>query len=479
MTSLPSSQVGVVRSRPTEGLGSGAFLLTFGVLGFVAAAPLTGWWAAFDDGYQRTLSATFVATCAFGAALGIYRGLRPVILLASVFAYCWLAVPSAYQISHGVAAWNDSFVTLQKGPTSTALVILCVSQASMTLSYALVSIRRKSVPREGTFVPPSARRTLTLSTVALLAATLLLPLVVQAVGGFSALYTSRDYVNDVLNASGIASDQGTKALVRIVPGALATLGCLLALTGRRAEGYWTVAQLRRARINIVWAVCLLALYANPFAYTRLTFLICFGSVVLFAIRPTGRIAAWAVAALGVCAFLLVYPALNYFRAGVGSTRPTSETVFSTIDFDGFQQVINTVTLVQARGLADGIHLLSGFFFYVPRGVWHGKAFPASFEVAANRGYAFQNLSLPFPAEVYLDLGWFGLVPLMAGLGWCWAKLDASWVVGGKWMPAAAFMATAQIGLMRGPFGSLVPVYGFTMALLVAVIATSRTSGERE
>ena len=135
-------------------------------------------------------------------------------------------------------------------------------------------------------------------------------------------------------------------------------------------------------------------------------------------------------------------------------------------------MINTVTMVDAKGHADGVHVISGALFFVPRSLWTGKATPASMEVARARGYWFIDLSLPLPAELYLDLGWVGLIVISFGIGAVWRRLDHSWRAGGRAAIIASYLAVAQIGLIRGPLGSLVPVYGIVVMLLVALVIRS-------
>ena len=122
--------------------------------------------------------------------------------------------------------------------------------------------------------------------------------------------------------------------------------------------------------------------------------------------------------------------------------------------------------------------MSGALFFIPRSIWTAKAVPSTFPVAEDRGYVFQNLSEPAPAEAYLDLGWPGVVVVLALLGVAFAALDRAWLAQSRASVVTAYLAVAQVGLWRGPFGSLAPVFGFTVALLLLAVAASRVGTSR-
>ncbi len=235
-------------------------------------------------------------------------------------------------------------------------------------------------------------------------------------------------------------------------------------------------RLRAGTVAIVTTL-LLFVVANPFVYSRYIVLAAFGTVAMTFFWPRGRKAAlvWLLGLL--MAFLLVYPAADLFRSQ--SSSSSNGPMLASKDFDGFQQTINTVTYVDTHGIANGSHLISGMLFFIPRAVWTSKAVPSAFPVAEERGYRFQNLSEPAPAEAYLDLGWAGVVGVMSLLGLGFAALDRAWQARSRASVIAAYLAVAQVGLWRGPFGSLAPVFGFTIILLLLAIALSRVGAEAD
>ena len=480
LTSPASSTSSARRPSPSSsGFRSGRLVAHVLVFELFAVAPLVPWWADFQSRYEIALIFSFVTLCVVGAALGTYRGLRPLILIASVFPYCWLAVPASYQIAYRVAAWQDGTVTSQVGATEKALLICCCFQLLLLVGYVTP---RRTGPRALATPAEMSAAQLTLlrraSTYTLVAAALLLPVVVSIVGGLGALFATRTGLNDTIASAGYtAANTGIYTIVKLLPGQLCIVAALACVYALRAAGPLSPAQVSTLRFKLFLSLVLLAIYANPYTHTRFIFLAAFGSVALMLLSTRG----WrtGIVALLVClvAFLFAYPAANYFRSGEDHRLSLTQS-FRTSDFDGFQQVINTVTLVDARGHAQGSHVVSAALFFVPRSIWSDKAIPASFEVASARGYVFQNLSLPIEAEFYLDLGWIGLGLVSYAWGLVWRRLDGAWRSRQPAVMIASYLAIAQIGIFRGPLGSLAPTYGIALILLLGLLIAFRNRSHR-
>ena len=121
---------------------------------------------------------------------------------------------------------------------------------------------------------------------------------------------------------------------------------------------------------------------------------------------------------------------------------------------------------------------SALFFFVPRALWTAKAEPSTFQIAGERGYDFLDLSTPFPAESYLACGWVGVVLVLLALGVAWSYLDRAWLEQSRVAVVTAYLAIAQVGLWRGPVGSLSGVFGFTVGLLVLAAFVTRGGRRR-
>lgn len=468
-------------AAPARGVAAipdaGALAVILPLLVGAAVLPLVPWYADLEVA-AIILSAAHVLLCCWGAALAVYRGLRPCLLVASVFPYCWLAMPAVYQIAHGEAAWGDPGVTLDTGATLTALGILVVGQAALLAGYLLLPGR--DGVRETPWLSSAGRVRLVLFASALLLALVaLLPMIISAAGGIGAFFTSREALNDALESSGAESASPMGAVLKIVPAALATVAALLGIhLFRSRRGRGDVAT-RAAVLVVVAAVALMCLVANPFSSTRFLFLVSFGPLALVVLRPYHRPAAVAWLGAFLFAFLLAYPLADMFRRSSSTVESSPAELLASKDFDGFQQAVNTVTYVDVEGISHGTHLLSGLLFFVPRSIWPAKEIPASITIAEERGYVFTNLSLPFPAEAYLNGSWFGVVVVLAVVGALFVALDRAWRSGSHWSLLTAFVAMAQVGLWRGPFGSLVPVFGFAGALLVLALLLAHGRSRRE
>ncbi len=444
------------------------FALAVGISA-LALLPTIGWLADMD-GYHAALSVIYALMCSIGATCAIYRHLRPCLLIASTFPYCWLALPQIYQISHVQAAWQDPGATSDFSATIRAQLILVLAQGALFVGYALTNtLGRKSSAPAWKIQPQAGPRLLWIGAGLALLATLLVPVVISAAGGLSGLYQSRDAFNVGLASSG-NTDAISRGLLKIAPSSFAASSAILSLWVMRTAPAQT-GTLRWAKILATYAAVLLLIVANPFAYTRYIVLASFGSVAMAYFRPRGRLAGLLLLAICIGAFLLAYPTADLFRAA-SAQKMAPLSLLASRDFDGFQQTINSVHYVDHVGLQWGLHLISGLLFFVPRALWTGKAEPGSIAVAQDRGYSFADLSLPLPAEAYVELSWAGVVVVFLLVGFFWSRLDLAWRSQSKLAVLAAYLSVAQVGMWRGPFGSLAPIFGLTIGLLVTGILLS-------
>lgn len=405
--------------------------------------------------------------CTFGAIAGFIGGYRPMLSLFSIFTFSWLAVPSAYQVASGTAAWGDSMIVRPSPEVTSALLVLIVSVCSMYLGYW-----RGSRSQPHSFCRNSIRsnRLLGLAAILAIAALALLPIAAAGVGGFSNLFASRSEVEMQLADAGLTtsvSGGGAVAIIRILPSALAASSAALCVWYVVSSRFSARRVSPLAGLIMLLAIGALIVFANPFANTRFTFLAAAGPMLLLAFYPRCRKSGIVMTLVALFGLLIAYPLANAFRGGAASSRADDLLAsLASADFDGFQQAINAVIFVQDAGHSGGKYLFSAALFFVPRSIWTDKAFPASIDVATNRGYSFTNLSLPIQSEVWVDLGWLGMVMVFFAIGFGWSKLDGAWSGRTHLAPVTAVLAVAQIGLIRGPLGAQLPV----VAVAIAVVA---------
>jgi hypothetical protein len=482
-TMLPvgTSAPGPVRRREDRVLP-----LLFAGMALLLAAPSL---LSVNSRLIAVLLACFLAQCVYGAARSVAAGYRLLQTIFWTFSGCYLAVPAIYQVSTGQAAWGDDFIYNNEDRLLVTLLIINLAygmfavgatgrsrtwdeQAYIDAVWPTRSVRQPMVDKSsGSIAPRPSRRSLTLIPVAYCALSfMLLPLVIIRSGGISTLVTSRHERKEILAAEGISqqiSGGVAVAVVGILPGALA-LASVYVLLLRWRQGH-------RPRLLVLTAAAsLLFLYSNPFAHTRYIAGTALIAPLLVVLRPRTVRSMAIVAAALVVGVLGVYPLANAFRAPDAQAKTLA---LADIDFDGFQQLVNTRQYVEDQGHTWGHHLGSAVLFAVPRRAWPGKALPASIPVAENRGYTFTNLSLPLPGELYLEFGAFGAAAAMFLWGRCWRRLDEAWAVSTDTAAGGivGYLSVAQIALLRGPVGAIVPIYATTVLLLVIALWRARPS----
>ena len=128
--------------------------------------------------------------------------------------------------------------------------------------------------------------------------------------------------------------------------------------------------------------------------------------------------------LYILSLLLIFPIADYFRSSVRDfANPVSLESLTHGDFDSFAQLLNTFAYVSEKGYGWGVHIVSLPLFWVPRTIWASKPSDSALLIADFRGYSFNNISMPIPAELLLDFGVIGSCFLFFGLGAVMAHLD--------------------------------------------------------
>jgi hypothetical protein len=457
----------------------------FVILPGVVLALALPWLWMFDNLLQATIITAQLLLCACGIVSSYVTGLRPMRMVFFIFTMSWLGVGPLYQISHRSLAWNDSGLLNDTERVTAALALTLLATTTTALAMGLGGRRRSHRAADAEPAPASVVRPRSWTPWAYLGLLgVLTPYVVLTNGGVGTFFSSRaDRVEDLTQAGVTLQDSGglQVAIASIFPAALAVVAAhlfILRIRTARAEGGWLHATLADA-LGLVAAFGAVVLYANPISNTRFLSLAAFGSIALAMVRPRSRTAGRGLTLGLLVATLGVYPLSNALASDTGTQLGGSSsplTVFASKDFDGFQQVINTFIYVDDHGHSLGSYISSALFFFVPRSLWTAKATPASIDVAANRDYWFTNLSLPVHAEFYLEFGILGMLLLTFAMGWLWSRIDDAWLHHpgsmGAWL--APFLSLAQLGLIRGPLGSLSPIW-LTVTVLLLVGVTRRST----
>jgi hypothetical protein len=455
----------------------------------VALALLLPWYRRID-GEAGFLCAALVAVTLSGAMRACYPRVRLVQMICCSFGLMYLGVAATYQLQSGTAAWGDRHVFTQYGPPTSALWFLLLWFVALLVSAEFRARLRPSDTKRirPTVVLPEVRP---LAAWAFLFVCMALaPRAIAVNGGLGGMFSNRAARVQTLASQGISVAQSggaTLALYSILPLALSLAATYLFIVRMipTVREHGVLAVRGSDALGCIAATGLFVLFGNPFINSRFSSLAAIGSVLLVIWRPRTPRKGFLLSSALILGVGLLYPLLNFFRGTVTSAaQANGNAVYASPDFDGFQQVINGLAYARAVPGWLGHYTISAILFFVPRSHWHAKANPASIDVAAWHGYAFTNLSLPLPAELVIDFGKVGALVIAILLGVLMGNVDRAWVIGASPRTAAMapYAAFATISLLRGPLGSLAPIYLTILLLLwlgtgkAAAVPNPRTSG---
>ncbi|TXK19500.1 hypothetical protein [Homoserinibacter sp. GY 40078] len=411
------------------------------------------------------------------ASSPLSRHSGPVALTFWSFTLVWLGFAPIVQISTGVLPWLDVYQSRT----------FLISEALFTLSLVafiagswLAGRRRDARPVEdlpALATDPRIEEAPPRVAPLLLLGFALLPVVLASTGGLAGRFTTRDDVAQAFAESGASDDTVTLFLLNRLPSAIALVGGYATAYMLRNYGRYLPKQQLFILPAFGAAMILVLMFANPFAISRYIALstilgVALGFVDLRSTRVKS-VFGWASA----ISVLTLYPLASWFKKDSVQQQADglSVDVYQGVDFDGFQMIANTVEYVHSHGYAFGVHILAAIGYFVPRSIWEAKPTPASLDVAADRGYSFQNLSLPIWGEFYLDLSIVGMVAGMLLYGYVTRVLDHRYssAPGSLAAHLAVVFAVAQFGLIRGPLGGSVVFFGTVLILALAVFLTPR------
>ncbi len=400
--------------------------------------------------YQVTVSGTFA----------------PVAVTFWTFVVVWVGFAPLLQIRYDVLPWPDLplyqfYVTAQ--------VILLLAVAAYRVGYrgrapAMTGARWRRLDI-------TIEKAVVVTGFALLLTMVCLP----QTGGLAVRFTTRDELQNAIKHAGLVGgkDLALLGLLSTLPAAAGLVALVLCLLCWRDRN-WADPRAKRILLAVTGvAVLLNIIYNNPLSANRFaTFsvMLAAGFALVRLDRQRWR-SLFSVGMLGGLA--VIYPLANLFRnsASRASLRLGAEAYF-TYDFDGFQQTVNSAYYVHVHGHTWGYHLVSALLFWIPRSLWQGKAISTGNVVAASRGYKFQNLSMPFWTEIFVEFSFIGVVVLFYFYGKLALRLDQALNDSrvGFGMALAVLFAACQIGLLRGPLGAQIPLVGAAFAVLVVGVA---------
>ncbi|MFB7884620.1 O-antigen polymerase [Microbacterium sp. NPDC056057] len=422
---------------------------------FVAATPSTA-------GY---LGLAIVLTSLLSLAADSRSGrLGPLSLTFWAFVAVWAGIAPLYQLSAGHLPWRDVPAGDLHAP---AQLLTLVAALAYRIGQTVSRSRTADAPENSPLRPR------------ILLGGVLLPILAFPLAALSGVslasrFQSRDDLIEAYAAQGLEYGSSGGAML----GILKTLPICIAAVGV----YVVVNEIRRRRragervglpllLALLVSLAAAATFANPLSNSRFQ---AFSAIlmVIFALATFRTTFARVCLSAGMVLGLLVaYPLSAAFKNTAIATRLNFQLeTFASVDFDGFQQTVNSLWYVEQHGHTLGYHLLSALGFFIPRSVWEDKALPASFPVAESRGYVFQNLALPLWSEMYVEFGVIGMLLVFFIIGLYSRKADLAFVSGAATRLAMVtpVLAAVQIGVLRGPLGAQI-VFAATCVALTAVL----------
>lgn len=147
------------------------------------------------------------------------------------------------------------------------------------------------------------------------------------------------------------------------------------------------------------------------------------------------------------------------------------TVFNTLNYDAFANIMATIDYVSAYGLSYGDHLASTLLFFVPRSIWEDKPINTGIFIGDylidEYGFIFNNLSNPVVSEGYINFGIVGVILFAIILAFFFVKF-IYWLKSENYLfkIMAFYFAIHLIYFLRG---DLANGFSFYIGALIGVI----------
>ena len=106
--------------------------------------------------------------------------------------------------------------------------------------------------------------------------------------------------------------------------------------------------------------------------------------------------------------LVVFPLLNVFRFYSEQLSFDISTCFSQFEDLHFDAYSMMMRVIKDDIVTYGNQLIGALLFWVPRSVWPSKPVGSGYFVAEQTNLSFNNISMPFWGEGYINFGFFGV-----------------------------------------------------------------------
>ena len=193
--------------------------------------------------------------------------------------------------------------------------------------------------------------------------------------------------------------------------------------------------------------------------------------------PTARNAVVFSTSL-IFSLIFIFPFLEQFRKFSGISDLTlipNSDFFYAAHFDAYE---NFATAVEHDFITFGRQFLGTIFFFIPRTIWPNKPVGSGYEMAESLGYSFNNISMPFLGEGYINFGTAGVFIFAALIGYLMARIDSRFSKNKNEIAPADYSLAVYFFLIGALFfllrGDLLSSFAYISAGLIVATLIEKT-----
>jgi oligosaccharide repeat unit polymerase len=387
---------------------------------------------------------------------------RPVAIVFWLYVYVWLGLAGLLQLIHQTAPWP---IIISSAATWRGQIIIAVGLTFIEVGHLFPSRRTTQIDNGRQII---GWRVTVLVVLVLLAA----PIWYHFLGGFHALFSSREELSTSIFGKGAhtsLASGGIKSTLATVPTFLALYAALITQRYR----LWP-------RLVMGLLIFVVVILNSPISMPRFwtgTILV----ALIFSVPVVQhRAAAMRIVIAGmIFTCIVLFPYAAYFRYSSGFIQPPGvvQTLTTKGDYDSFEMVTTGVQYASEDGFRYGRQALGDLLFFVPRSVWPSKAQDTGEFLAEHYRLTTTNLSAPLWIESYIDFGYFGVIVLFFLYGLLMRRADDRFVKGNS--PFMRFVIPLLAGysciLLRG---SLLQAMARLAIMLIILWLISSRRGQR-
>lgn len=358
------------------------------------------------NGNVFLISASFLALSLFFSFIISSNIPRSVSFMLVLYWSYGLILPSIYQVNTGNFFWQPNSVN-QTSISSAALLTL-ISVISFIFGYMMVGRRRlQKLKLDNEHCNYKQNNNEFFSNLSILCLSILGAVFSVTTLGIAPLLSTRAALSGYLEANALALS--AVGFVRILPSSIS-----IAVFMILAYQLFILKSKSRSLSIITFLSLLPMLLLNfPLSIPRYIMVSILFIIVFIVFNKTFAKYRRVIFSVAPALIFIIFPFLGKFNRGLDlytdfQIPPLSET-FVHGDYDGFQSTMNAINLVNVEGFSYGSRLFSALLFFIPRDIWLAKNNPTGSDAAAVSGYDFLNISMPIPAEFYVDFGYFGVI----------------------------------------------------------------------